>query len=89
MTKLSKEEQELLSSVEKSEWKSVKNLTREKKRYAMIARHTLHQAKRINVRIPKHDFEGLQIKAVREGMPYETLIASILHKYILGELVPR
>ncbi len=89
MNKLTKEEQELLASVEAGEWKSVKNLMSEKKRYAMIARHTLRKDKRINIRISQRDLEGLQVKAVREGIPYQTLIVSVLHKYVAGELVVR
>ena len=84
-----KKNQKFLTSVEKEEWKSVKNLAREKKRYAMIARHTLGQDKRINIRIPKRDLEGLQVKAVREGISYRTLITSILHKYVAGQLAAR
>ena len=53
MNKLTKKDQELLMFVEKGEWKSVKNLRREKKRYAVIARYTLHQDKR-----EKGDYEG-------------------------------
>ena len=89
MNKLTKEEQELLASVEAGEWKSVKNLMSEKKRYAMIARHTLNKDKRINIRIPQRDLEGLQGRAVREGIPYQTLIVSVLHKYVAGQLVTR
>ena len=89
MNKLAKEEQDLLTSVENGEWKSVKNLPSEKRRYSTIARHTLRQDKRINIRISQRDLEGLQVKAVREGIPYQTLIASILHKYVAGQLMTR
>ncbi|MDO8675068.1 MAG: antitoxin [Candidatus Omnitrophota bacterium] len=82
--KLTKEEQDLVASVEAGEWKSVKNLLGEKRRYAMIARHTLRKDKRINIRISQRDLEGLQVKAVREGIPYQTLISSVLHKYVAG-----
>ncbi len=87
--KLTKEEQELLTSIEAGEWRSVKNLMSEKKRYAMIARHTLRKDKRINIRISQRDLEGLQVKAVREGIPYQTLVSSVLHKYVAGQLTAR
>ena len=87
--KLTKEEQELMASVEAGEWRSVKNLMGEKKRYALIARHTLRKDKRINIRISQRDLEGLQVKAVREGIPYQTLVSSVLHKYVAGQLVGR
>jgi len=80
--KLTKEEQDLVASVEAGEWQSVRNLLGEKRRYAMIARHTLRKDKRINIRISQRDLEGLQVKAVREGIPYQTLISSVLHKYV-------
>ena len=82
--KLTKEEQDLIASVEAGEWKSVKNFAAEKKRYMAIARHTLRKDKRINIRISQRDLEGLQMKAVREGIPYQTLISSVLHKYVAG-----
>ena len=82
--KLTKEEQDLVASVEAGEWKSVRNLLGEKRRYAMIARHTLRKDKRINIRISQRDLEGIQVKAVREGIPYQTLISSVLHKYVAG-----
>ena len=87
MSKLSKEERDLVTSVESGEWKSVKNSDKEKKRYITIARDTLKKDKRINIRISAHTLEGLQMKAVREGIPYQTLIASVLHKYVSGYLI--
>ena len=89
MNKLAKEEHDLLASVENGEWKSVKNLPGEKKRYSTIARHTLRQDKRINIRVSQRDLEGLQVRALREGIPYQTFIASILHKYVAGQLVTK
>ncbi len=87
--KLTKDEQDLIASVEAGEWKSVKNLMGEKKRYALIARHTLRKDKRINIRISQRDLEGIQVKAVREGIPYQTLISSVLHKYVAGQLTAK
>ena len=86
MTKLTKEEHELVTSVETGEWKSVKNLISRKKHYASIARQTLRKDKRINIRISQRDLEGLQVKAVKEGIPYQTLITSVLHKYVAGQI---
>ena len=82
--KLTKEEHDLVASVEAGEWKSVRNLLGEKSCYAMIARDTLRKDKRINIRISQRDLEGIQVKAVREGIPYQTLISSVLHKYVAG-----
>ena len=80
--KLDKNEKELLASFERGEWKSVKDLPRAKKHYREAARETLRKDKRINIRISQRDLEGLQVKAVREGIPYQTLISSVLHKYV-------
>ncbi|MCM8813219.1 MAG: antitoxin, partial [Candidatus Omnitrophica bacterium] len=70
-----KEEKELLDSVERGEGKSVKYVAEEKKRYARIAKNTLKKNKRINIRISDYDLAMLQDKAVEEGLPYQTLMA--------------
>jgi predicted DNA binding CopG/RHH family protein len=80
--RLDESEKELLASVERGEWRSVKLTTKEKERYIQAARHTLKKDQRINIRLSQMDLEGLKLAAVREGMPYQTFIASILHKYL-------
>lgn len=77
---LDKEEQEILDSVERGEWKSVKNLAAEKRRLRQIAKNTLNKTRNINLRLSERDLQKLKAKAVREGLPYQTLAASILHK---------
>ena len=81
------EEKALAQSLEKDEWKSVKNLKREIKKHQQIARRTLVKDKRVNIRISSKDLESLQVRAVEEGIPYQTFMASILHKYVSGRLV--
>ena len=85
--KYDREELELLESIEKGEWKSVKNLETEKERYKKIASNTLRKDKRINIRISERDLKELQKKALEEGIPYQTLVSSLLHKYINGRLI--
>ena len=80
--KLDKEELDLLESIEKGEWNPVKNQEKEKKRHREYAFDALKKDKRINIRISSRDLELLQRKAVEEGLPYQTLISSILHKYV-------
>jgi predicted DNA binding CopG/RHH family protein len=87
--KLDKEEAELLASVEAGEWRSVPNLEEEKKRYQEIAAATFKKDRRVNIRISNKDLRGLQIRALEEGIPYQTLISSVLHKYLAGTLVER
>ncbi len=80
-------ETDILRSFEKGEWKPIKNLTREMERYREAAAETLLKNKRVNIRISAMDLEGLQAKAAAEGLPYQTLMTSVLHKYVSGRLV--
>ena len=86
--KLDKEERELLESLEKGEWISVRDKEDRIKRYAQYAKDTIKKNKRISIRISSQDYLGIQAKAMAEGVPYQTLVTSIVHKYILGTLVP-
>ena len=85
--KLDKEEQELLDSVERGEWRSVKNLEGEIKRHQQYARNTIKKDRRVNIRVSSKDLEELQAIAVADGIPYQTLMSSILHRFINGRLV--
>ena len=80
-------EAEILRSFEKGEWKPVKNLKKELTAYSEAATATLLKNKRVNIRISAIDLEGLQAKAAAEGLPYQTLMASVLQKYVSGRLV--
>ena len=77
---LNKEEQEILESVERDEWKPVKNLAKEKKRLMQIAKNTLNKTRNINLRLSERDLQKLKAKAAREGIPYQTLAASLIHR---------
>jgi predicted DNA binding CopG/RHH family protein len=85
--KLTKEEQGLLDSFEKGEWIPVANLPKRKQELAEYARHTLRKDKRLNIRISERDLIELQRKAVKEGLPYQTYVSSVIHKFINGTLV--
>ena len=86
---LDKEEAELISSIEREEWQPVKNLEQEKEKAVQAARNTLKKDKRINLRLSQKDFHQIRIRAVEEGIPYQTLISSIVHKYLNGSLLPK
>jgi predicted DNA binding CopG/RHH family protein len=86
-TKEAKYEEDILTSFEKGEWQSVPNLKDEIARYAASAAATLTKDKRINIRLSSRDLEDVQTRAAEEGMPYQTLIASVLHKYVSGRLI--
>lgn len=79
--KLTKEEKEILKAYEKGTFYSVQNVKKETARYREYAKSTLQKNKRINIRVSEKDLIHLQRKAVEEGLPYQTLISSILHKY--------
>ncbi len=84
MNKLDKYEKELLNSFEKGEWKSVSNIDERKTELSEYAKYTIKKNKRVNIRISERDLNELQRIAIREGLPYQTLISSILHKYVNG-----
>ncbi len=87
--KLTQEEQSLLDSVEKGEWKRIPDFPQEAARYQAAARGTLRKDKRVNIRMAERDLIRFQKTAVHEGLPYQTLISSVLHKYINGRLVEK
>ena len=84
---LTKEEKEILDSFEKGEWTPVADLSKRRKELAQYARNTLRKDKRLNIRISERDLIEFQRKAVKEGLPYQTYVSSIIHKFINGTLV--
>jgi predicted DNA binding CopG/RHH family protein len=86
MTELDNEEKDFLETFEAGEWQSVKEPARlqELQSYAKAA---IAKDKRITLRLSSMDLESIQTIAIEEGIPYQTLISSILHKYITGKLV--
>lgn len=89
MPRLDLEEKALAESVERGEWDSIRDLRRQRKRYQKYAEATLRKDRRVNIRISGKDLSAIQKRAVEEGLPYQTLIASLLHKYAAGRLVER
>ncbi len=86
MGRLNKEERDILRSYEKGEWRPVRKKRAKLREYRSYAKATLKKNKRINIRISAKDLEEIQKKAIEEGLPYQTLISSILHKYVSGRL---
>ena len=89
MARLNREERALLNSVERGEWRSVAQRRGALQRYVRAARQTLKKNCRINIRLSQTDLEGIQVRAAQEGLPYQTLISSVLHKYVTGSLVTK
>ncbi|MBI5236101.1 MAG: antitoxin [Deltaproteobacteria bacterium] len=87
--KLDKEELALQKNYEEGNWKSVKNLKAEVRRYAQYAKAQTRKDKNVNIRMASMDIEAIRVKAFEEGIPYQTLMSSVLHKFALGRLVER
>jgi predicted DNA binding CopG/RHH family protein len=84
--KLDEEEVQILGDFERGEFESIENFRAEKRSLEAAARETFQKDKRINIRISSRDLEKLQKRAALEGIPYQTLIASTLHKFVTGKL---
>jgi predicted DNA binding CopG/RHH family protein len=87
--RLSNDEKDILKSYERGEWTSTKRLSADRKQLAQYAKAALRKDKRVNIRISENDLVQLQRKAVQDGLPYQTLISSVLHKFVNGRLVER
>lgn len=86
---IDQEEKDLMESIERDEWKPIKDFDQERKKAIEAARNTLKKDKRINLRLSQKDYHQIQIKAIEEGIPYQTLISSLVHKYLNGSLTPK
>jgi predicted DNA binding CopG/RHH family protein len=80
------EEIQILQDFEHGEFQSIPNLEKEKQALEESARDTLKKNKRINIRISSRDLKRLQMRAAREGIPYQTYISSTLHKLVAGRM---
>ena len=88
MTPLDEYESDILRAYEAGEFESV--ATRDElERLRAAARATAAKDKRVNIRLSSGDLQDIQTRALEDGMPYQTLIASVLHKYVTGRLVER
>ena len=82
---LDKDEMEFAESLENEEW--ISDLTKkEKRQYGEYARYSLSKRKRINIRMTERDLKKIQAKAIEEGIPYQSLISMLIHKYNNGKI---
>ena len=88
MTKIDAYEQDILTAFEKGRLKSVATKSKLEKLKA-AARATAVKDRRVNIRLSSIDLGDIQVRALEEGIPYQTLIASVLHKYVSGRLVEK
>jgi len=89
MKKLDRYEREVVAGYEKEDPMSVPNLKREMARYREYAKATFQKNRRVNIRISEKDLDGIQRRAVAEGLPYQTLMSSVLHKFVTGRLTEK
>lgn len=83
---IDEEEREFIESFEHGEWQTVKNVVKEAEVSREYARNTLKKDKRVNIRLSEKDLEDIRVLAVENGIPYQTLISSVLHKFATGQL---
>ncbi|MCI0614004.1 antitoxin [bacterium] len=81
------EEQELLESYERDEWKPVVNLQEELQQYQVYAAATIKRNRLVSIDLSPEDFAEIQQKAIEKGIPYQTLISNIVHQFAAGRLV--
>ena len=85
--KFDQEELDILESFENGEWESAPDFEQRKNELEASADYTLKKNKRVNIRMSERDMMEIKKIANEEGLPYQTLISSVLHKYINGRLV--
>jgi len=85
---LDEDESKLAESLENEEW--ISDLTKkEKQKYEASARYSLNKQMRINIRMTERDLKKIRAKAIEEGIPYQSLISMLIHKYSEGKLAIR
>ena len=78
---LDQNEMKLLKEFEAEEFKSVKHVKQEVSRYEQYARNTLSKTRNINIRLSDRALQKIKALAAQKGLPYQTLISSLLHQY--------
>jgi predicted DNA binding CopG/RHH family protein len=79
---LSQEEQKELNAIEDGQYVEVENMQEEIERAQQAAKATLNKSRNINIRLSEQDLYRLKAKAIEEGLPYQTLVSSIVHKAV-------
>jgi len=87
--KLAKEEKEILDAYDKGLIKATTPSKKKIREVKSIAENTFRKDRRITLRLYDHDYKGIQKKAMEMGIPYQTLISGMIHRYIEGELVEK
>lgn len=86
---LSAEERDVLDRLERNELRSVPDAEREAELARQAARNTFNKTRRVNLRVTERDFNLAHARAREEGIPYQTLLSSVIHKYLTGRLTEK
>ena len=87
--KMSAEEREILEKFEHGELRPASNVEHELVQTRQAARNTFNKTRRVNLRVTERDFSLAHARAREEGIPYQTLLSSVIHKYLSGRLVEK
>lgn len=89
MSKLKSEEKEILEAFESGRLKRIENVEKDIDEHRLVAEETFKKDARINIRLSSRDLRAIQARALKEGIPYQTLVSSVLHKFVDGQLVEK
>lgn len=88
-SKMSTEEREILEKFERGELRTASGVESEIKMARQAARNTFNKTRRVNLRVTERDFSLAHARAREEGIPYQTLLSSVIHKYLSGRLIEK
>ena len=87
---IDQEEKELVEDIEKMDINKLKSPSKqEQKQFRSAAKKYIEKEKKMNIRIDPYELQKIKAQAQKEGLKYQTLIKSVLHKYITGQLVEK
>lgn len=89
MSRLDHEEREILDAYREDRLERIALSREEIEGYREAARASARKDQRVNIRMSSNDLEDLKVRALQEGVPYQTLMASVLHKFVSGRLVEK
>ncbi len=86
---MNEEERDILDRFERGELRSAPGAEQEIEEARQAARNTFNKTKRVNLRVTERDFNLAHSRAREEGIPYQTLLSSVIHKYLSGRLTEK
>ncbi len=87
--KYDNEEKNIIEAYESGKMKLSTPSEKELEQIKMAAKNTFKKDKKITIRLYDHDYKGIQKKALEMGLPYQTLISGIIHRYVEGDLISK